>query len=284
MAYSITSSSPAIAEPLLYAHNKLAVTDYHTNGSNKVCVIFCTMNCENTIEKAIDAAKGSRYHPEIIVVDGFSNDSTVEIAKRAGATEVIMQPIRKFPGKGIAMRAGLEVAKRRNADVALFLDSDIRNLTAQWVDLLVEPVLKEGYDMTRGCYERHPRDAAVTKLVALPMLSVFFPELSHIEQPLSGEVCASMRAWNDILIRNGIPEGWGIDVWFLIEAALAGHKIKEIFLGRKEHESFEAYREDVGRLSKMSEQVLFTILYEAVKYDRFEQYLGKVSPNIVITK
>lgn len=283
MAYTITSSLPAIAEPLLHAGNRLVATDYHTNGGNKVCVIFCTMNCENTIEKAIDAAKGSRYHPEIIVVDGFSDDRTVEMAKGAGATEVIMQPIKKFPGKGIAMRAGLEVAKRRNADVALFLDSDIRNLTAQWVDLLVEPVVKEGYDMTRGWYDRHPRDAAVTKLVALPMLSVFFPELSHIKQPLSGEVCASMRAWDEILRRNGIPEGWGIDVWFLIEAALAGHKIREIFLGRKEHDSFEAYQEDVGRLSKMSEQVLFTILNEAVKYGRFEQYLNRASPNILTT-
>jgi hypothetical protein len=37
--------------------------------------------------------------------------------------------------------------------------------------------------MARGYYDRHLRDAAVTKLVARPMLSVFFPELTNVEQP-----------------------------------------------------------------------------------------------------
>jgi hypothetical protein len=61
-------------------------------------------------------------------------------------------------------------------------------------------------------------------------------------------------------------------VWFLIEAAMSGHKIEEVFLGKKEHSSFNEYKEDVGILSKMSEQVLFTILKEAVKFDRLSLY------------
>jgi hypothetical protein len=51
------------------------------------------------------------------------------------------------------------------------------------------------------------------------------------------------------------PDGWGIDVWFLIETAMTGYQTREIFLGTKEHTSFEDYREDVGKLSKMAEQV-----------------------------
>ena len=39
-------------------------------------------------------------------------------------------------------------------------------------------------------------------------------------------------------------------------------------MGGKEHTSFEDYREDVGKLSKMAEQVEFTIIREAIKYDR----------------
>jgi hypothetical protein len=63
-------------------------------------------------------------------------------------------------------------------------------------------------------------------------------------------------------------DGWGIDVWFLIEAALSGYQIKEIFLGRKEHTSFEDYREDIGKLAKMAEQVEFTIIKEAPKHNK----------------
>jgi hypothetical protein len=68
------------------------------------------------------------------------------------------------------------------------------------------------------------------------------------------------------------PDGWGIDVWFLIEAAMAGYQVKEIYLGTKEHTSFDDYREDVGKLAKMAEQVEFTILKEAFKFGRIERH------------
>jgi glucosyl-3-phosphoglycerate synthase len=248
---------------------------------NKLAVIFCAKNCEATIGKAIAFANQNHLNSKIttttIVVDGFSTDNTIKVAKENGATSVIQQPERKFPGKGLAMRAGLKEAMRIKADIALFLDADIKNLTGEWVDKLAEPILRGGCDMARGYYERRPRDAAVTKLVAKPMISIFFSELTHFEQPLSGEVCATMKAWDSILEKANknnqpIPDGWGIDVWFLIEAAIAGQKIQEIFLGKKEHASFDQYAEDVAILSKMSEQVLFTILKEAIKYDRFESY------------
>ena len=64
------------------------------------------------------------------------------------------------------------------------------------------------------------------------------------------------------------PDGWGIDIWFLIEAAMSGYQIKEIFLGQKEHTSFEDYREDVGKLANMAEQVEFTIIKEASRHGR----------------
>ncbi len=68
------------------------------------------------------------------------------------------------------------------------------------------------------------------------------------------------------------PDGWGIDVWFLINAAMSGYKIREVFLGKKDHSSFNEYKEDVGILAKMEEQVLFAISKEALKYDRFHVY------------
>jgi hypothetical protein len=40
---------------------------------------------------------------------------------------------------------------------------------------------------------------------------VFFPELSNIEQPLSGEVCARTQVWKNLLEKNP-PDGWGIDI------------------------------------------------------------------------
>jgi glucosyl-3-phosphoglycerate synthase len=122
--------------------------------------------------------------------------------------------------------------------------------------------------MSRGFYQRQPRDAAVTKLIARPMLNIFFPELSHFEQPLSGEVCARRQMWERLLEVQGSPDGWGIDIWFLIETAMRGYHSKEVFLGSKNHTSYEDYKEDVAKLGKMAEQVEITIIREAIKYGR----------------
>lgn len=234
--------------------------------SRKVVAIFPAKNEERTIENAIMMAKGSHYQPEVIVVDGFSTDKTFEVAKKAGAF-VIQPEVQIHPGKGLAMKTGLAKAFTRSADVMLFLDADIRNITSEWIDKLVKVVLDGRCDMSRGFYLRHPRDGAVTKLVARPMLAGFFPELAHFEQPLSGEVCARREVWESLLKRNP-PDGWGIDVWFLIECAMLGYNILEVFLGTKDHTSFADYEEDVTKLSKMAEQVGFAIIREAIKYDR----------------
>lgn len=232
----------------------------------KIVVIFPTKNEEATIEHVIRTAKKSHYDPGVIVIDAYSSDRTVMIAHDIGA-RVIEQGNRMFPAKGIAMKKGIKEAISSNASITLFLDADIKNLTPEWIDKLVDGCIN--CDMVRGYYQRHARDAPVTKLIAKPMISTFFPELSHFEQPLSGEVCARTEVWKRLLKQNP-PDGWGIDVWFLIEAAMAGYQIKEIFLGTKVHTSFEDYREDVGKLAKMAEQVEFTIIKEAIKYGRID--------------
>ena len=68
------------------------------------------------------------------------------------------------------------------------------------------------------------------------------------------------------------PDGWGIDVWFLIEGSYSGYDIKRVFIGAKEHTSYEDYREDVSKLSKMAEQVEFTIIREAIRTSRLEMH------------
>jgi glycosyltransferase involved in cell wall biosynthesis len=245
----------------------------HQNSIPKVIVIFPAKNEEGTIENSIANAKHSFYKPEVLVVDAYSTDKTAELAKRAGAI-VIQQPSKIFPAKGLAMKTGLRGAFERSADIIGFLDADISNITPEWVDKLVHALIADNCDMSRGFYTRHSRDAAVTKLVARPMLHTFFPELAHFEQPLSGEVCARRQVWENLLKKDdgsgSTPDGWGIDVWFLIEAAISGYHIKEVFMGTKKHTSFEDYREDVSKLSKMAEQVEFTIIREAIKYGRLE--------------
>jgi glycosyltransferase involved in cell wall biosynthesis len=258
--------------------NDIASNGHNMNSKPRVTVIFATKNEENTIQDSIATANRSYYEPTVIVVDAYSTDKTSELARNSGAV-VIQQSKQVFPGKGLAMKEALKEAISKsvvstaddNGDgIIVFLDADIQNLTSEWVDKLVSAIINDSCDMSRGFYTRHTRDAAVTKLIARPMLHVFFPELAHFEQPLSGEVCSRTRVWEKLIEKDDIPEGWGIDVWFLIEAAMSGYNIKEVFLGEKKHTSFEDYKDDVSKLSKMAEQVEFTIIREAKEYGRLE--------------
>lgn len=235
----------------------------------KVVVVFPARNEAKTIAQCIEVAKQSKYAPEILVVDGNSSDKTKKEALSAGAL-VIRQSRGIYPAKGIAMRDGVKAALKLGADIIAFLDADIVNLTPEWIDLLAEPVIERACDMTRGYYRRAEYDGAVTKLVAKPLSWVFFPEVAHYNQPLSGEICATAEFFQSVLKLRDWPNGWGVDIWLLIEAAMRDYRIVEVYLGTKVHTSRQDYLTDVVRLAKMAEQVSLTIFKEAIKHKRVD--------------
>ncbi|MFY9870353.1 MAG: glycosyltransferase [Candidatus Nitrosopolaris sp.] len=123
----------------------LADQNNSQNPVPKVIVIFPAKNEEGTIENSIATAKQSHYKPDVIVVDAYSTDKTAQVAERAGAI-VIQQPTKMFPAKGLAMKEGLREAFDRLADIILFLDADIMNLTPEWIDKLVNALIDDNCD------------------------------------------------------------------------------------------------------------------------------------------
>jgi glucosyl-3-phosphoglycerate synthase len=202
-------------------------------------------------------------------VDGNSADTTRNESLRAGAT-VIKQSKGIYPAKGIAMKDGIKKAIKQGADIIVFLDADITNLTPEWVDLLVDPVVEKECDMSRGFYRRAAYDGAVTKLIARPLSWILFPEIAHFNQPLSGEICATADLFETLIKNRNCPAGWGIDIWFLIEAAMKDYHIAEVYLGSKIHTSRHDYLTDVIKLAKMAEQVNLAIFNQAIIYKRID--------------
>jgi glucosyl-3-phosphoglycerate synthase len=236
--------------------------------TSQVILVFPTKNENSTIEACINSAKESDYNPEIIVSDGYSNDNTREIAVNLGVE--IVYPKKRFPGgKGAAIQAGLEYAIRKNGNIIILLDSDILNLTPDWVDNLIEPLISEDYNITRGVFFESSKDAALSHALAKPLLNTFFPEISDIRQPLGGEIAANRNTWLNLL-GNEPPLGWGINLWFLIEATMKQFKVKEVLLGYKEHKSSLNFAENINLLRNKGEQISLTILNEAIIYNRMK--------------
>jgi glycosyltransferase involved in cell wall biosynthesis len=109
-----------------------------------VSVVIPTYNSEKTLAKCLESIKNQTYkNVEIIVVDSYSKDKTIEIAKRFGVK--VLQTDWKLLG---ARYLGF---KKSIGDVILLLDSDqILERTA--IKRAVK-LLNIGYDML--CLEEH---------------------------------------------------------------------------------------------------------------------------------
>ena len=84
----------------------------------KVSIVIPAYNSEKTLEKCLKSIRDQTYgNIEIIVVDKFSKDRTVEIAKRYGA-RIIYDEGERTRAKNI----GLKKAKGK---YVLFVDSDM---------------------------------------------------------------------------------------------------------------------------------------------------------------
>jgi len=152
---------------------------------------------------------------EILVIDDGSSDGTASEARRHGAVVLDGPGL----GKGEAMR----LAGGR-ADFVVFLDGDVENFGAYFVTGLLGPLLTDQSDdqvlLVKGCYTRPlGREPAgggrVTELVAKPLLSLLFPELAGVAQPLAGETALRAHVLDSIELAGGygVEMGLLIDVW-----------------------------------------------------------------------
>jgi glucosyl-3-phosphoglycerate synthase len=151
---------------------------------------------------------------EVVVVDDGSSDGTSAIAVEAGARVVTQIGA----GKGQAMQAGLAAS---TGEFVVFVDGDLREFGSAFVLGLIGPLLlHDEIALVKAFYQRaldgQPGEGGrVTELVARPLLSLLFPELAPILQPLGGEY-ASRRS---VLERLPFEGGYAVDIALLIDVA-----------------------------------------------------------------
>jgi len=206
-----------------------------------VTVSLClpTLNEEKTIAKEIIIMKSElmiRFPliDEIVVIDSGSTDQTREIAESYGADVYgageILPQLKNFTGKGENLWKALYIT---HGDILVYLDADIKNIHHRFAYALLGPLLKtDTIKYTKAFYDRpltldqekvRPTGGGrVTELVIRPLFSLFFPELTQILQPLSGEYAGFREIFENIPFPIGygvetsmildIYEKWGLDV------------------------------------------------------------------------
>jgi glucosyl-3-phosphoglycerate synthase len=192
-----------------------------------ISVIIPAHNEEATIIGVVQAAHARS--DEVIVVDSCSSDRTSVNARIAGAKVVTASSL----GKHHAIRTGVAAA---SGDILVFMDADIQNPWPDAVPKLAAAIeSSDKVTIAKACYHRAlnglpDEGGRLTELCARPLLSLRFPNLARLRQPLAGEYAVRKT---DIVDMRFAP-GFAVDLGILLHCSMKGDVV-EIDLGEKRH-------------------------------------------------
>jgi glycosyltransferase involved in cell wall biosynthesis len=245
-----------------------------------ISLVLPTLNEAATIGRVVHVLKTRLMDrvpllDEIAVIDSGSTDATVEVARARGVPvyqhSEIMPELGSFQGKGEALWKSLYAVR---GDLVAWCDTDISNIHPQFVYGTIGPLLADPrIAYVKGFYRRPLQFAGkletagggrVTELVARPLINLFYPELSGLLQPLSGEYAAR----REVLERLPFFTGYGVETGHLIDVleTFGLNRIAQTDLGTRIHRN-----QELLDLSKMA----FAIMQVALKRlgDRHRMHL-----------
>jgi len=227
------------------------------------------LNEEETVGKVLRTIKNvlmTRYPllDEIVLIDSNSTDRTRQIAEKIGVPVYIHQKIlpqygaRK--GKGEALWKSLYCT---SGDIIIWIDTDIVNIHPRFIYGLIAPLLlRPEIDFVKGFYRRPLKvgnkmqagsGGRVTELTARPLLNLFYPELSGIVQPLSGEYGGRRK----VLEQLPFFSGYGVEIGLLIDMLekFGLRSIAQVDLQERIH-----HNQPLEALSKMSFAIIQAVI------------------------
>jgi hypothetical protein len=221
----------------------------------------------------------AKYFPEARAVlvnsDGGSTDGTPDIVAKASVDlggmlitdrqsllHRIITPYRGIPGKGSAFRTIFEVARRLNVGACAVVDADLRSITPEWIELLIRPIRKEGYDYVAPYYLRHKYDGTITNSLVYPLTRALYGV--QIRQPIGGDFGFSGKLaahYSDKHVWESDVARFGIDIWMTTEAIASGAEVCQSFLGAKIHNPKDPAADLAGMLVQVV-GALFALMEE----------------------
>ncbi|HLR89993.1 MAG TPA: glucosyl-3-phosphoglycerate synthase [Balneolaceae bacterium] len=238
-----------------------------------------TLNEEKTIGKELIIFRSElmeRYPliDEIAVIDSGSEDNTLEVARSFGADTYLSSEI--LPELGKKMGKGENLWKaiyQLNGDIIVYVDADISNIHPRFVYGLVAPLIKRSeVQYVKAFYDRPlalsgslraSGGGRVTEILVRPLFSLFFPELTAIIQPLSGEYAVR----REVLENIAFPIGYGVETSHLIDVytKFGLGAFAQTDLDKRVHENKPT--QDLG---KMAFGILQTFLKRVKALDMFD--------------
>lgn len=226
-------------------------------------------NNEKTIAHVIQMVSHglARYYKNrrsvILIADGGSTDDSREAAKEFEIKpwqEKIVSIYRGSGGKGTALRSVFEAACRLDVKACAMVDSDLRSITPDWVEHLIDPVLERGYQFVAPVYVRHKYDGTITNNIVYNLTRALYGK--RIRQPIGGDFAISrdvakfyieQEVWATDVAR------FGIDIWMTTSAITQGFRLCQSNLGVKVHDAKDP-GQHLGPMFRQVLSALFTLM------------------------
>ena len=166
-------------------------------------------------------------------------------------------------GKGAALRTIFQIAEQLKVEALVVVDSDLRSIVPEWIELLAGPILKGGFDYVTPLYQRYKYDGTITNTVTYPMIRALYG--LRIRQPIGGDFGVS----GDLVKHYLEQDDWtpdiskfGIDIWMTTKAITGGFAVSQTRLGAKIHDP----KDPGADLGPMFSQVVSTMLRLTVEH------------------
>lgn len=195
----------------------------------------------------------------VIISDGGSTDDSRDSAKEFQLKpwqEKIVTIYRGQPGKGTALRMVFEASRLLHAKACMVVDADLRSITNNWIQHLLDPVLSKQFDFVAPIYARYKYDGTITNNIVYNLCQAVFGK--KIRQPIGGDFAFS----NDLVNFYAEQDVWetdvarfGIDIWLSVQAIIHGFRLCQAHLGRKIHDA----KDPSSHLGPMFRQVVYTL-------------------------
>lgn len=175
----------------------------------------------------------------IVLADNGSTDGTPErfLAAGTGTSQRVIASGGTGTGKGTNVLALVRLALECQADRLILLDADVRSGQPDWISRLAAAVDDEAPTLAVPTYRRNRYEANTTNHLASPLVAALFG--TPLQQPIGGEFALNRALLERVVewTRPASASLYGIDIWLTANTMREGHRIVEVPLGAKLHNS-----------------------------------------------
>jgi dolichol-phosphate hexosyltransferase len=222
----------------------------------KAEIIIPTLNEERTIRRMIHDIRnyGSSISVSITVVDGGSNDGTLEICKEENVRFIIQ----KRKGKGNAMREAVESSE---AEIVVFIDAD-GTYSPSELGSLLKPLINKRADMVVGSRLLGKRGKGSISNLNMIGNRIFngminFAMGSEVTDSLSGYRAMFSQVFKDLIL---FSDRFDIEVEMTVEALARNYRIEEVPISYRAREGSRSKLSPLNDGSRIAHTLLFILM------------------------